>query len=454
MNEDPQYQRIAAWVQKQRDDIIADLGDLVNIPSVADPKARVQPFGEPCRRVLACILEKGRKKGFRCRNYDDYGGSVLGKETKENRKHVGLWAHLDVVPEGEGWEFPPFSMTERQGWLIGRGVQDNKSAAVAILYVLKAMEELGLSKNCVFDAYFGCAEEIGMYDVNYIKEHYPLPPLSIVVDCGFPVCYGESGILDMEFQALEEAPEWLLDIRAGSAGNTVPEYAEITLKKDSGEIQTWKASGKAVHTGVAETGENALYSLLERVKEAEKDREFLPLKFPLELQDLELFSDCFMNSGEKLHGAVTLAGMKERKVTFHLDIRYPILDGNGQLTDGGKLQKCLEERAADCGLLVTRCKNQRPSYYPPDKKEVKALENAFRKFGGYTDSNYCMSGGTYARALPQAFAFGMALPEKKLYPELSVGGDYHQPNESLNIEEYMKAITLLIACLAELDKSV
>ena len=38
MNEDPQYQRIAAWVQKQRDDIIADLGDLVNIPSVADPK--------------------------------------------------------------------------------------------------------------------------------------------------------------------------------------------------------------------------------------------------------------------------------------------------------------------------------------------------------------------------------------------------------------------------------
>ena len=56
MNEDPQYQRIAAWVQKQRDDIIADLGDLVNIPSVADPKARVQPFGEPCRRVLALSL--------------------------------------------------------------------------------------------------------------------------------------------------------------------------------------------------------------------------------------------------------------------------------------------------------------------------------------------------------------------------------------------------------------
>ena len=47
---------------------------------------------------------------------------------------------------GRGWEFPPFSMTERQGWLIGRGVQDNKSAAVAILYVLKAMEELGLSR--------------------------------------------------------------------------------------------------------------------------------------------------------------------------------------------------------------------------------------------------------------------------------------------------------------------
>jgi succinyl-diaminopimelate desuccinylase len=454
MKENPQYQQIVAWVQEQRDDIIADLRDLVNIPSVADRKAEVKPFGEPCRKVLECILEKGRKNGFTCCNYDNYGGSILGKETKENRKHVGLWAHLDVVPEGDGWDFPPFSMTEQQGWLIGRGVQDNKSAAVAIFYVLKAMEELELSKNCIFDAYFGCAEEIGMYDVKYIKEHYQLPPVSVVVDCGFPVCYGESGILNMEFEALEDAPEWLLDIKAGSAENTVPEYAEITLKKDGGGTQTLRTEGKAVHTGVAETGKNALYSLMEKVKETEKNRSFLPLEFPLEIQNLQLFSDCFMGSGEKLHGAITLAGMRERKVTFHLDIRYPILNGRGQLTDGRELQKRLEQRAEACGLSVNWCKNQRPSYYPPDKKEVKVLEKAFQKFGGYTNGNYCMSGGTYARELPQAFAFGMALPEKKLCPYLAVGGDYHQPNESLNIEEYMKAITLLIACLAEFDKNI
>ena len=70
------------------------------------------------------------------------------------------------------------------------------------------------------------------------------------------------------------------------------------------------------------------------------------------------------------------------------------------------------KRAADCGLL-TGAKISARLIIRRTKKEVKALENAFRKFGGYTDSNYCMSGGTYARALPQAFAFGMAMPEKK-----------------------------------------
>ena len=123
----------------------------------------------------------------------------------------------------------------------------------------------------------------------------------------------KAGFWIWNFKRLRKHRNGFLDIRAGSAGNTVPEYAEITLKKDSGEIQTWKASGKAVHTGVAETRGKCIVFFAGESKKVEKDREFLPLKFPLELQDLELFSDCFMNSGEKLHGAVTLAGMKERE---------------------------------------------------------------------------------------------------------------------------------------------
>ncbi|XP_030077534.1 N-fatty-acyl-amino acid synthase/hydrolase PM20D1 [Microcaecilia unicolor] len=48
-----------------------------------------------------------------------------------------LLAHLDVVPASdEGWEVPPFSGQERDGFLYGRGTLDNKNAVMGILQAM------------------------------------------------------------------------------------------------------------------------------------------------------------------------------------------------------------------------------------------------------------------------------------------------------------------------------
>ncbi|RMB99275.1 hypothetical protein DUI87_24008 [Hirundo rustica rustica] len=42
-----------------------------------------------------------------------------------------LLAHMDVVPAPpEGWDFPPFSAAEHEGFIYGRGTLDNKNSAV------------------------------------------------------------------------------------------------------------------------------------------------------------------------------------------------------------------------------------------------------------------------------------------------------------------------------------
>ncbi len=52
------------------------------------------------------------------------------------KKPLLLLAHVDVVPvEGQPWTVPPFAVTEKDGFLWGRGINDDKSMAAAIVAV-------------------------------------------------------------------------------------------------------------------------------------------------------------------------------------------------------------------------------------------------------------------------------------------------------------------------------
>ncbi len=52
------------------------------------------------------------------------------------KKPVLLLAHVDVVPvEGQPWTVPPFAVTEKEGFLWGRGINDDKAMASAIVAV-------------------------------------------------------------------------------------------------------------------------------------------------------------------------------------------------------------------------------------------------------------------------------------------------------------------------------
>ena len=50
-------------------------------------------------------------------------------------------AHVDVVPAGDGWDSDPFTLTQKGDLLFGRGVLDDKGAALMALYCLKALKD-------------------------------------------------------------------------------------------------------------------------------------------------------------------------------------------------------------------------------------------------------------------------------------------------------------------------
>ena len=56
---------------------------------------------------------------------------------------MDVLTHVDVVPAGDGWDTDPFQMVIKDGMAYGRGVSDDKGAAIVALYCLKALKDAG-----------------------------------------------------------------------------------------------------------------------------------------------------------------------------------------------------------------------------------------------------------------------------------------------------------------------
>ena len=83
--------------------------------------------------------------GFKTVNLDGYVGYA---EYGQGEDYVAVLGHFDVVPEGDGWLYPPYAAEIHDGKIYARGTLDDKGPIMACLYGLKAIadEKLPLSK--------------------------------------------------------------------------------------------------------------------------------------------------------------------------------------------------------------------------------------------------------------------------------------------------------------------
>jgi succinyl-diaminopimelate desuccinylase len=63
------------------------------------------PFGEGPAKALEYALNLANSFGLRTKNLENYAGWA---EWGEGDEMIGILVHLDVVPEGSGWTYPPY----------------------------------------------------------------------------------------------------------------------------------------------------------------------------------------------------------------------------------------------------------------------------------------------------------------------------------------------------------
>ena len=222
------YKDVTDWIENNREAMIRDIVSLVNIKSVSSKTGnRDEPFGSGCKAVLLKAMDLCAEMGFPATNHENYCASFLWEGS--GKKEIGIFGHLDVVPEGPGWTTNPYSAEVRDGIIIGRGASDNKGAVVSILYALKYMKDSGYSPKHSIRMFLGCNEECGMEDIEYFVSNQGMPAFSFTPDVNFPVCHGEKGALNITARfSLGESV--LLDFSAGVAKNAVPGEANAILR--------------------------------------------------------------------------------------------------------------------------------------------------------------------------------------------------------------------------------
>lgn len=130
--------QIHDYILKNKVEIVEVFKEIVRIPSVRGEITPGAPFGKACADVLEYTEKLYRENGFET-EYDREGGYLLSNYGN-GTKSLGLFAHADVVPVGNDWVLTkPFVPIEKDGFLIGRGVLDDKSAIVISLYCAKML---------------------------------------------------------------------------------------------------------------------------------------------------------------------------------------------------------------------------------------------------------------------------------------------------------------------------
>ena len=439
-------ENIHNYVVKHRDEILKTLKELVKIPSVrgaAEPEA---PFGKACADALEYTEKLYSQNDFET-ELNKQGGYLLSY-FGNGKRTLGLFAHADVVDVSDDWVHTmPFEPIEKDGYLIGRGVLDDKSAVVISLYSAKILKELNIPFHSRLVMFTGVNEETGMADIEEYSKKHTAPDFSLICDTAFPLYRGDKSMMNFWVTLNTE----LKDIKNFHGGNAI----NIILGKASAIVngETITETGISRHSALPEGSINAGYLLAKKLSEREdicvSDREqMLFLTSILEKYYGEAYGIEHCDECGKLTCTNGVIKTENGKILLGLNMRF------GLTADTEYIKKSIVSFFEMHNCSVKFEEEKKGYVIPENNKYIQACLKAYSNFTGEKNPQvYINAGGTYARKLPCAAEIGTTL--KWGIPEntpLGHGGA-HQSDECINIEGFLEALELTLQMLIDCDKT-
>lgn len=429
--------KIEGLLLQYKEEMLETLQKWVRIPSVKGEAASGAPFGVEARRALDTAMADCEKFGLKTEIFDGYAGHAdLGEGS--TRDALAILAHLDVVPVGDGWTKEPFGGERADGKIYGRGTSDDKGPAVAALYAMRAVKELGIPLRKSVRLILGTDEESGSADIAHYYQHQEEAPMTFSPDADFPVINIEKGRAHGVFTASWEesgALPRIVSFHAGTRANVVPGTAEavvagltareveeaaksvdartgITFSLIDGENGlTVTAQGESAHGSMPMDGRNALTGLLTLLAE-------LPLAEDGASERIRALNELFphgdwrgMAAGVDRHdeasGDTTLAC-----TVLHLENGALRGEFDGRTAIGANQENTCDVLIAAMAArgMALECRHRPEHVVPAEAPIVRELLKCYEEYTGQKGEPLAIGGGTYVHNLKNGVAFGCAMP--------------------------------------------
>lgn len=457
---------IIDYLKSNQENIVKDIASLVEIPSVRDESTVDinQPFGVEIRNAFDKLIQIAKDKDFVVKDFDGYAIHI---EYGEGEEVVGVLNHIDVVPiyTKELWKGEPFKVCEKDNYLYGRGVNDNKGPLVGILYALLFLRQLNEKPKRKIRLIVGGAEETTWECMEHYFSINEQPKFAFSPDGNFPIVNGEKGIL--YFNLKKEIKEDrlrnhnLVEIKSNKEDGFVCDKIEAIFKTNDKEdlikllvyyteieeIEEDKILvryiGKRALSRNPHRSYNCAFNLAKDLDKIKKlnDKGII-------IKDIlnSYFTDD--NHGKKLGlytedvdmGISTICIMslllEKNELSMKIDFRYPkgiswefIIN---KINEIGKKEN----------LIVNIYKDLKLLYVEPDSELINKLSIAYKQVFGKEAELFTKGAASYARVLENGVAFGP-----------TIEGDIpnsHQANENISMDTLYKAIEVYIYALYSL----
>ena len=403
------FKKITDFIASKKGDMVMLETLLTSIPAMA-PESGGEGEIKKCEALEKYLSEAGFTGFERFDAHDARVPSgirpnlVVTIPGKNDTERLWIMSHLDVVHPGDSakWNSDPWTVIEKDGKIIGRGVEDNQQGLVSSVFAALSFIKLGIQPERTVKLLFVADEEVGSaYGILYLLKNHNLfrkDDLILVPDGGDP--------LGSHIEIAEKTSLWIKVITKG--------------------VQT--------HASMPDTGKNAFVAACDLALRLHDLENYFNKKDPLFSPDYSTFQPTKKEAN--VPNINTIPGDD----VFYMDCR--ILPSYNIEEIFAEIKKRAAAVEAKYGVSV-RFEYDEPEVSPATpagSKIVKVLAQAVKTVCGQETDTIGIGGGTVAACL-RSFGFNAVVWS-------SLDDTCHQPNEYAVIENIVKDAKVMAAMMA------